>query len=166
MNSIIHNRKEVAFSNPHHMRVSPRWCPPPLGALKLNFDGSALGNPGPAGVGGVIRNEEGYTILSYSGPTRICSINKAELLALKIGLRKAINLHPHRLLVEGDSFCTIQWASPSSTTLGTWQILLRRLYNFRVVSIFPSTMSSAWPMTKRIGSPKREFFKKMLHISV
>ena len=130
-------------------------CPPPSGALKLNFDGSALGNPGLAGVGGVIRNEEGNTILSYSGPARICSINKAELLALKTGLREAVNN-----LLKGIPFAQLNGRPNLQTTLGNWQISLRRLYSFRVVSTFPSTISRARPMTKRIGLPKREFFKQ------
>ena len=58
--------KEVAFSNPHHMRISPRWCPPPPGDLKLTFDGSALSNPSLAGV---MRDEDGITLRSYSGLT-------------------------------------------------------------------------------------------------
>ena len=68
----------------------------------MNLSQSLIGSPSQtryrlAGVGGVIRNE-----------------NKAKLLALKIGLQEATNLHPHRLPVKGDSFCAIQWASQST----------------------------------------------------
>ena len=72
VNSIIHNWKEVAFSHPQQTRVTPIWCPPTPGALKLNFDGSAFGNPDYAGVEGIIRNTEGTTLLSYSGPAGFC----------------------------------------------------------------------------------------------
>ena len=72
----------MAFSHPHQTRVTPRWCPPPPSAIKLNFDDSASSNPGYAGVGGVIRNTE-TTLLSYSGPAGFCSSNKAELLLLE-----------------------------------------------------------------------------------
>ena len=51
VNTIMHNWKEVAFSRAYHQWISPRWCPPPIGALKLNFDGSAAGNPGLTGFG-------------------------------------------------------------------------------------------------------------------
>eukprot|EP00268_Persea_americana_P065005 TRINITY_DN8614_c0_g1_i4.p1 TRINITY_DN8614_c0_g1~~TRINITY_DN8614_c0_g1_i4.p1 ORF type:complete len:144 (-),score=24.76 TRINITY_DN8614_c0_g1_i4:84-515(-) len=88
--------------------------PPSIGALKLSFDGSAKGNPSMAGVGGVIRNHEGSILLSYSGPASFCSINKAKVLALKIGLREAKNLNVTHLSVEGDSFCAIQWAAKKS----------------------------------------------------
>ena len=82
--------------------------------LKLNFDGSALGNLGKVGVGGVIREEDGI-ILSYSGPAGFCSINKAELLALNVGLREASRMNPQRLLVTGDSASVLQWALNPST---------------------------------------------------
>ena len=36
-----------------------RWERPSHGWVKLNTDGSSLGNPGPAGGGGVIHDEEG-----------------------------------------------------------------------------------------------------------
>ena len=64
-----------------------------------------------AGVVSVIRNKNGLILLSYSGPVGFYSNNKAELWALKIGLWEASALNPHRLLVEGDYACTIQWAS-------------------------------------------------------
>ena len=83
--------------------------------MKLNFDGSAIGNPGMAGVGSVIHNEDGIIILSYSSPAGVCSINKAELLALLFGLREASRLQPQQLPAERDSSCVIQWVSQSSS---------------------------------------------------
>lgn len=88
VNFIIQNWKEAADSNLNFVCISPRWRPP-IGALKLNFDGSAFGNLGRAVVGGVICNEEGTILLSSSGPAGFCSINKAELLALNNGLNEA-----------------------------------------------------------------------------
>lgn len=37
------------------------------------------------GVGGVIWDEVGNHILSFSRPVGFCSVNKAELVALRIG---------------------------------------------------------------------------------
>ena len=59
-------------------------------------------NPGPVGLWGVIRDMEGTILLSYSGPACLGSSNKAELLALRTGIR------------EGDLYCVIQWANQSS----------------------------------------------------
>ena len=53
VNSIFQNWQEVASCHPHCPCIPSRWCPPPPGALKLNFDGSTLGNPGMAGAEGL-----------------------------------------------------------------------------------------------------------------
>ena len=47
----------VAPSSQSTILVS--WVHPPLGFVKLNTDGSSLGNPGVAGFGGLIRDEGG-----------------------------------------------------------------------------------------------------------
>ena len=35
------------------------WSPPPTSFHKLNFDGASRGNPGPVGIGDVLRDYEG-----------------------------------------------------------------------------------------------------------
>nr|POE60184.1 putative ribonuclease h protein [Quercus suber] len=47
--------------------IQVKWTKPLVGWLKLNTDGSALGNPGIAGGGGLIRNENGVDSVPY-GP--------------------------------------------------------------------------------------------------
>lgn len=110
----LRNWKEAAFS----LMVSPptvqTWSPPPPQGFKLNFDGSALCNPTLAGVGGIIRNSLGSHVLSFSGSTGVCFANEAELLAIRTGLREALHLNLLNLIVEGDSFCAIQWARASA----------------------------------------------------
>ena len=64
--------------------------------------------------GGVIR-DEGNTLLAYSGPAGLCSITKAEVVALNIRLREALRLNPQLLVIEGDSSCAIKWASQPSS---------------------------------------------------
>ena len=64
-----------------------------------------------AGVGGIIRNNVGWPILSFSGPACFSSINVAELLAIMTGLREAELLNLRNLIIEEDTFCAIQWAS-------------------------------------------------------
>eukprot|EP00268_Persea_americana_P015755 TRINITY_DN17400_c0_g1_i2.p2 TRINITY_DN17400_c0_g1~~TRINITY_DN17400_c0_g1_i2.p2 ORF type:complete len:122 (-),score=12.18 TRINITY_DN17400_c0_g1_i2:116-481(-) len=81
---------------------------------KLNFNGSALGNLGLAGVVGAIRNEEGTILLYYSGPAGVCSNNKVELLSLNIGFQEASRYGNRQILIEGDSKCVILWASRAS----------------------------------------------------
>ncbi|CAL0312346.1 unnamed protein product [Lupinus luteus] len=43
------------------------WCLPLLGQVKLNIDGSSLGNPGRTGFGGLIYYDKGNWITDFSG---------------------------------------------------------------------------------------------------
>jgi ribonuclease HI len=62
------------------------WCPPPIGFLKLNFDGASKGNPGPVGFGGVFRNNMGEIVCLYYGNIKHDSNNATELSGLLHGL--------------------------------------------------------------------------------
>lgn len=62
------------------------WAKPPEGFVKLNFDGSALGNPGRAGFGGVVRSDSGEWIMGFSGFTGTGTNLFAELKRIQQGL--------------------------------------------------------------------------------
>ncbi|KAG7945159.1 hypothetical protein I3843_15G138800 [Carya illinoinensis] len=55
--------RHVLFSMPIQLLS---WARPPKGRLKLNLDGSSLGNPGPSGGGGILRDGNGKLIFAYS----------------------------------------------------------------------------------------------------
>lgn len=38
------------------------WTPPIMGVLKFNVDGASKGNPGPSGMGGVLRDYRNFII--------------------------------------------------------------------------------------------------------
>lgn len=69
---VLSDWKEVAFSNLVMFCIAPWWIPPPFGILKLNFDGSACGNPGMAGIGGLMRDSNDDTLFSNSGSAGFC----------------------------------------------------------------------------------------------
>lgn len=48
IDSTLRSWYEVAFSTYHPNHLTPPWTPPPLGFVKLNFDGSVMGNPSPS----------------------------------------------------------------------------------------------------------------------
>ncbi|OMO91594.1 hypothetical protein CCACVL1_07070 [Corchorus capsularis] len=71
--------------------VNVHWVPPCLGWLKLNSDGSSLGNPRPAGAGGYFRSENGGWILGYARRIDHLTSLQAELWGLRDGLRLAVD---------------------------------------------------------------------------
>ena len=80
-----------------------RWERPPQGWMKLNTDGSANGNPGLAGCGGVIRNYAGQWVIGFSKCIDITSSFAAELWGLREGLILCCNLNITSLEMEFDA---------------------------------------------------------------
>jgi ribonuclease HI len=73
--------------------------------MKLNIytDGGARGNPGPAGVGVVIKNEVEETIISFGEYIGEQTNNFAEYSALIAGLKKAVELNADEVVCHLDS---------------------------------------------------------------
>ena len=59
------------------------------GKIKLNVDGSALGNPGSARFGGVLRKLKGAWLEGFEGAIGVATNLHAELMGLKEGLQMA-----------------------------------------------------------------------------
>ncbi|XP_042483247.1 uncharacterized protein LOC122063611 [Macadamia integrifolia] len=83
------------------------WCKPPSGWTKLNVDGSSMGNPGRAGIGGVIRNDLGAMIGSFKNFIGIQSNYVAEFQALIVCLLMAKKLRVSSLWIESDSAAVV-----------------------------------------------------------
>ncbi|KAK0601291.1 hypothetical protein LWI29_022842 [Acer saccharum] len=58
------------------------WCPPSIGVLKFNVDGSSCGNPGSSGIGGILRNSNGDILCLFSSFIGYGSSVEAELQAI------------------------------------------------------------------------------------
>ncbi|KAK0585155.1 hypothetical protein LWI29_024028 [Acer saccharum] len=58
------------------------WSPPSQGAFKFNVDGSTRGNPGSAGIGGVLWDFRGKVIGSFSKHVGIADAITAEIYAI------------------------------------------------------------------------------------
>ena len=71
--------------------------------LRLFTDGAARGNPGPAGLGMVIEDDQGLRLWGGCSYVGTATNNRAEYLALIAGLRKASEWRPDRLEVYLDS---------------------------------------------------------------
>ncbi|XP_020524394.1 uncharacterized protein LOC110007475 [Amborella trichopoda] len=105
----------VNLSNLFSLGVKKCWPKglrfvPPLGCLKINFDGSSMGNPGPAGIGGVIHDCYGNIVLSFIGPIGLATSNFTEMSALLRGLKIFLKWNlGSTCLIEGDSLNVIRW---------------------------------------------------------
>eukprot|EP00253_Pinus_taeda_P017898 PITA_17898 len=86
------------------------WQLPPEACLKLNFDGASRGNPGIAGIGGVIRNHRGDIIHIFCRSLGECTNNEAEFTAMEQGLKILRSFRQGNFIVEGDSSLAISAA--------------------------------------------------------
>ena len=84
---------------------------PAARVLRLFTDGAARGNPGPAGLGMVIEDDQGMRLWGGCRFAGTATNNKAEYLALIDGLRKAAEWKPDRLEVYMDSELVVKQVS-------------------------------------------------------
>ncbi|XP_042983206.1 uncharacterized protein LOC122312616 [Carya illinoinensis] len=85
------------------------WQPPPEGVLKLNIDGALFSDQCKAGVGAVLRDNEGDVIFaaSKSEPDIAYSL-EIEFLTILRGLQLCMSLGITKLRVESDSLLVVQ----------------------------------------------------------
>ncbi len=74
-----------------------------MSSFKLYSDGSSRGNPGPAGIGVVIKDPQGVIVKKVSFSIGSSTNNVAEYLALIVGLTEALILGIDDLKVFLDS---------------------------------------------------------------
>jgi ribonuclease HI len=84
--------------------------------LRLYTDGGARGNPGPAGLGMVIEDDQGMRLWGGQRYVGTATNNQAEYLALIDGLRKAAEWRPDRLEVYLDSQLVVEQVN------GRWKV--------------------------------------------
>ena len=99
----LHHSQQQPQNTLKHSDSPLSWSPPMPRAFKMNFDGAAKGNPGPAGFGVIFRNHEGTTAHIYFGSLGCDSNNAAELEGLWQGICIAESENFFPLEVEGDS---------------------------------------------------------------
>ncbi|GMI69888.1 hypothetical protein like AT3G25270 [Hibiscus trionum] len=127
---------ESIMNNPACADQSPSlasvqvWSAPPLGFLKLNFDGAMAINGNAGGIGGIIRNHLGVVISSYSNRISAGPAIMAELLALKFGLNLVNSLDEcknFRIIAEGDCKLIFDWISNPSLCPHQFQNLIQEI---------------------------------------
>lgn len=71
--------------------------------ITIQFDGGSRGNPGPAGIGIVLRAEDGTPLVTLGKYIGRATNNVAEYRALITGLQKAMELGAKKIIIRGDS---------------------------------------------------------------
>jgi ribonuclease HI len=71
--------------------------------ITLEFDGGSRGNPGPAGIGIVLRAADGTPLVTLGRFIGRATNNVAEYRALITALQKAKELGARKILIRGDS---------------------------------------------------------------
>ena len=99
-----------------------KWKPPADGSYKANFDGAIFAETSEAGIGVIIRNDQGAVMASLS--QRIPyphSVEAVEAYAARSATQFAIDLGFRDMIFEGDSFkiiTALQHHSPCNTQYG------------------------------------------------
>lgn len=94
----------------------------------LNTDGGARGNPGPAGIGVVVKDEDGIVIDEIARPLGRTTNNVAEYEALIAGLKLALDHGVTELEVHIDSELVVHQLE------GKWKIKNERLRGLAVTA--------------------------------
>ena len=86
-----------------HTTIKVRWFHPPANWVKLNTDGSFIGNPDLAGGGGLIRNTNGEWVRGFARAIGITTSAATELWAIHNGIRLCIALKCPAIIIELDA---------------------------------------------------------------
>ena len=84
--------------------------------IKLNTDGSAIGNLGLASVAGILRDSSGWWLLRFSLNLGIVTNNMAELAAVRHGLLLEWDLDFKFIQIEIDSITVLSWITNRNAT--------------------------------------------------
>src|SRR5439155_21012114 len=71
--------------------------------LTLEFDGGSRGNPGPAGIGVVVRAQDGTPLITLGRFIGRATNNVAEYRALITAMQEARKLGARSIVIRGDS---------------------------------------------------------------
>ena len=89
--------------------IQVRWEKPSLGWVKLNTDGSSLGNPGRDSGGGLIRDSNGKWMTGFCRNIGVASSIEVELWTLRDGLSLCINLNLVAVEIEVNAKVVVGW---------------------------------------------------------
>ena len=141
-----------------------QWSKPEASWLKLNTDGSSLGNPGLAGGGGLIRNEEGGWVAGFTRKIGITTSFLAKLWALRDGLKLCVNRSILAVEVELDAKSIVDVVANAkysnifaSALLDDCRHLIQQIPQIRFKHIFQEANRCADALARMGGLQEDEF---------
>ncbi|XP_073051334.1 uncharacterized protein [Primulina eburnea] len=132
------------------------WLRPPSGCFKLNVDGSSRGISGDSAVGGVVRDDSGRVVLSFSEFIGDGSSLRAEVWAVWRGLLLCSDHSFFLLWIELDSLTSIQLVRSRRCCWGLDHIVSRILVLLRGRSVHISNIF-------RVGNSVADALAAMAH---
>ncbi|CAN1147042.1 Putative ribonuclease H protein At1g65750 [Linum perenne] len=96
------------------IEVEVGWKAAGYPSATLNTDGSVLRTTGAAAAGGAIRNWQGRTIDAFTANLGSCSITRAELTSIVIGMKRSWQMGIRNLEVQTDSRSAVSILSQES----------------------------------------------------
>ncbi|KAK8520935.1 hypothetical protein V6N12_004858 [Hibiscus sabdariffa] len=105
------------------------WSAPPAGFLNLNVDGAMLRDGSKGGIGGILRDNVGDQLASFSLPFGLGPPILAELEAINYGLDFFFtinNFDRSRLILESDSAIVIEWCLQPSLCPNVFISIVRK----------------------------------------
>ena len=106
-----------------------QWQPPLVGWRVLNTDGAVKGVIGPAGAGGVIRDDNGQWVMGFSEYLSHCTAVKAELHAALRGLQFAKAACIQKLWLQMDSTVVVDMLTRVKPWHTEFSSLLHQCHN-------------------------------------
>ncbi|PKU61042.1 Putative ribonuclease H protein [Dendrobium catenatum] len=85
------------------------WKKPSIHFIKVNTDGSV--SEGKCGCGGILRNDKGNLIVTFSSPLNNCSVLFAELMAIFKALQICLSSGYFKIWIEVDAMLAIKCIS-------------------------------------------------------
>jgi ribonuclease HI len=144
--------------------IPVKWVPPALGWVKLNTDGSSLGNPGQAGGGGVIRDHVGHWIRGFTRRVGVATSLAAELWAIRDGLSLIVDMGFLYVTIEIDALMVVSFLALNSIPhpslrplVADCRFLLQRIPHKELKHVFREANKCADRLAKLGGSQEADF---------
>ncbi|CAN1243656.1 Putative ribonuclease H protein At1g65750, partial [Linum perenne] len=119
------------------------WRASPCSEATLNTGGSVIRQTGVATTGGVLRDHNGRVSDAFTANLGKCSITRAELTGIVLGMERAWNKGIRSLEIQTDSLCAVNLLLKAdnldhqhATIVGRFRKLLERNWSVNVIHVY------------------------------